>query len=188
MTPFRVVESTTRWRSGFLALDEARVEGPDGQAFTRSIVRHPGAVVVVAIDGDGRALLVRQYRAAVDGELLEVVAGKRDVDGEAPAVTARRELEEEIGRHAERLVALCEFYNSPGFTDEHTHLFVALDLTEVDGPRGVTEEEAAMSLEHVDLDDIEDLIARGTLVDAKSIIGLLLTRRFLAGEFAGTGS
>jgi ADP-ribose pyrophosphatase len=187
VSPFRVVESTTRWRAGFLVLDEARIEGSDGEVFTRSIVRHPGAVVVVAVAADGRVLLVRQYRASVDRELLEVVAGKRDVDGEPPQDTARRELEEEIGHRAGRLVPLCEFYNSPGFTDEHTHLYVALDLTELDGPRGVTEEEAAMSVEAVDLDDVESLIVSGALVDAKSIIGLLLTRRYLAGEFAGTG-
>lgn len=187
MSLFRVVDSTTRWRSGFLVLDEAHIEGSDGEAFTRSVVRHPGAVVVVAIEADGRALLVRQYRASVDRELLEVVAGKRDVDGEAPEDTARRELEEEVGRTAGRLVPLCEFYNSPGFTDEYTHLYVALELTELDGPRGVTEEEAAMSVERIDLDDVEDLIACGALVDAKSIIGLLLARRFLIGEFTGTG-
>lgn len=186
MSPFRVVESTTRWRSGFLVLDEARIAGPDGEVFTRSIVRHPGAVVVVAIDDDGGALLVRQYRASVDRELLEVVAGKRDVCGEPPEDTARRELEEEIGRRAGRLVPLCEFYNSPGFTDEYTYLYVALELTPLDGPRGVTEEEAAMTTETVALDDVEDLIVRGEIVDAKTIIGLLLTRRFLVGEFAGT--
>jgi 8-oxo-dGTP pyrophosphatase MutT (NUDIX family) len=187
VSTFRVVDSTTRWRAGFLVLDETHIEGPDGAVFTRSIVRHPGAVVVVAVAVDGRALLVRQYRASVDRELLEVVAGKRDVKGEPPEDTARRELEEEIGQRAGRLVPLCEFYNSPGFTDEHTFLYVALDLTELDGPRGVTEEEAAMSVEAVDLDDVEQLIASGALVDAKSIIGLLLTRRYLAGEFAGTG-
>jgi ADP-ribose pyrophosphatase len=156
----------------------------------RSVVRHPGAVVVVAVDDEQCAVLVRQYRAGADRDILEVVAGKRDVDGEPPEETARRELEEEVGLAAGRLVKLCEFYNSPGFTDEYTHLYVALDLVPFDGPRGVTQEEAAMTVERVVLDDVEGLIASRALVDAKSIIGLLLTRRFLAGELpvAGAGS
>ena len=73
--------------------------------------------------------MVRQYRAAVDGELLEMPAGKRDVDGEPTEVTAARELAEEVGRRAGRLELLARFYNSPGFTDELTWLYLARDLT-----------------------------------------------------------
>ena len=181
MSAFRVVDSTTRWRAGFLVLDEVHLVGPDGEALTRSVVRHPGAVVVVPIDADRRhALLVRQFRAAVGAEVLEVVAGKRDVEGEPPEATARRELEEEIGHRAGRLEKLCEFYNSPGFTDEYTHLYCALDLEPLDAPRAVTAEEAAMTVEPVALDRVDELVERGALCDAKSIIGLLLARRFLA--------
>jgi ADP-ribose pyrophosphatase len=186
MTAFRVVDTTTRWRAGFLVLDEAHVLGPDDEQLTRSVVRHPGAVVVVPVDDDGaHALLVRQYRASVDDNLLEVVAGKRDIADEVPADTARRELEEEIGRRAGRLVKLCEFYNSPGFCDEYTHLYCALDLVALESPHGVTAEERAMTIERVPLDDVEMLIAAGELTDAKSIIGLMLTRRFLAGDYPG---
>jgi ADP-ribose pyrophosphatase len=186
MTSFRVVDTTTRWRAGFLVLDEAHVLGPDDEQLTRSVVRHPGAVVVVPVADDGaHALMVRQYRASVDGDLLEVVAGKRDVDDEAPAETARRELEEEVGHRPGRLVKLCEFYNSPGFCDEYTHVYCALDLVPLDTPRGVTAEERAMTVERVAFDDVESLIAAGELADAKSIVGLLLTRRYLAGEYTG---
>jgi len=187
MSSFRVVDATTRWRAGFLVLDEAHVVGNDGEQFTRSVVRHPGAVVVVPVEAEGsHALLVRQFRAATGNDLLEVVAGKRDVDGESPEVTAHRELEEELGYRAGRLVKLCEFYNSPGFTDEYTHLYCALELEPLDGPRGVTAEERVMTVERVALDAVELMIASGALVDAKSIIGLLLTRRYLAGEYPGT--
>ncbi len=113
-------------------------------------MHHPGAVVVVPVDGDD-ALLVRQYRVAVGGTILEVPAGKRDVPGEAPAATAARELEEEIGRRAGRLEPLCEFFNTPGFCDEYTYLFLATDLVEV--PRNaVSAEEAHMQIERVPLD------------------------------------
>lgn len=186
MTVFRVVDTTTRWRAGFLVLDETHVAGPDGEHLVRSVVRHPGAVVVVPVEDDGRhVLLVRQFRAAVNGDLLEVVAGKRDVAYESPEGTARRELEEEVGRRAGRLVKLCEFYNSPGFSDEYTYLYCALDLQDIEATQPATAEEREMTVERVALDDLDQLIATGGLVDAKSIVGLLLARRFLAGDYAG---
>ncbi|MCJ7670822.1 MAG: NUDIX hydrolase, partial [Acidimicrobiia bacterium] len=101
MSGFRVVESATRWRGAFLEAVDAQVADVDGATFQRDVIRHPGAVVVVPVTTDReRVILVRQFRAAIDGELLEVPAGKRDVDGEPPEETARRELEEEIGYRA----------------------------------------------------------------------------------------
>jgi ADP-ribose pyrophosphatase len=133
----------------------------------------------VPVDVDGRALLVRQYRAAAGRELLEVPAGKRDVAGEPPEATAARELEEEIGRRAGRLQLLCEFFNSPGFTDEYTYVYLATDLEACDRA-AESAEEAAMTVEAVALADVEMLISSSELVDAKSIIGLLLARTVLA--------
>ena len=85
---FRVVERTTLCEAGFLTVERRRVAGPDGDEFDRHVVVHPGAVVVVPVDADGNALLVRQYRVAAGRDLLEVPAGKRDVPGEPPDVTA----------------------------------------------------------------------------------------------------
>jgi len=172
---FRVVETTTLCDAGFLTVERRRVVGPDGDEFDRHVVVHPGAVVVVPVDGDGNALLVRQYRVAAGRDLLEVPAGKRDVPGEPPDITASRELEEEIGRRAGRLRLLCEFYNSPGFTDEYTYVFLATELEECERA-AVSAEEAAMTIESVPLAHVDDLIASGELVDVKSIIGLLLAR------------
>jgi ADP-ribose pyrophosphatase len=176
--PFRVVGSSTLCDAGFLSVSRLRVAGPDGDEFDRHVVHHPGAVVVVPVIDD-HAVLVRQWRVATGRELLEVPAGKRDVDGEAPEATANRELEEEIGYHAGRLDRLCEFYNSPGFCDEYTHLFLATEL-ETRERAAVSAEEAAMSIERVPLAGIDTLIASGDVVDAKTIIGLLLARQFLA--------
>jgi ADP-ribose pyrophosphatase len=117
----------------------------------------------------------------VGGTILEVPAGKRDVPGEAPAATAARELEEEIGRRAGSLVPLCEFFNTPGFCDEYTYLFLATEL-EARERAAVSAEELAMTIERVSLARVDELIATRALVDAKSIIGLLLARRFLALE------
>jgi ADP-ribose pyrophosphatase len=183
---FRVVGSENLARPGFLAVDRLEVEGPGGERHHRTVVRHPGAVVVVPVEPGGTtALLVRQYRAGIDRELLEVPAGKRDVDGESPEATAARELDEEIGHRPGRLTRLAEFHNSPGFCDEYTHLFVALDIEPTAGRRAVGPEEEAMTIERIALDDVDRLISSRELVDAKSIIGLLLTRRLLAGEYPG---
>ena len=184
MTGFRVVDSTARCRSAFLELVDLQIEASDGETFTRTMVRHPGAVVVVPVDED-EVILVRQYRAAVGRALLEVPAGKRDVDGESPETTAARELEEEIGQSPGRLDKLCEFYNSPGFTDEYTHLYCATGLTALAEPRGVTAEERAMTVERVPLAAAHQLIASGDVVDAKSIIGLLLTQARFVPDAAG---
>jgi ADP-ribose pyrophosphatase len=182
---FRVVRSSRAAEIGFLAVDELDVEAPDGEVLHRVAVRHPGAVVIVPVDDDGRAVLVRQYRAAVDAHVLEAPAGKRDVEGEAPQQTAARELEEELGLHAGRLVRLAGFFNTPGFCDEHSHLFAALDLRPAPKNAPTSAEERDMTVERVALDDAERLIADGTLHDAKTIIGLWLARQYLAGALAG---
>jgi ADP-ribose pyrophosphatase len=175
---FSEVERTTVCEAGFLTLTRRRVSGPDGEQFVRHVVEHPGAVVVVPVDASGDALLVRQYRVAVGRELLEVPAGKRDVAGEAPEITAGRELEEEIGRRPGRLRLLCEFFNSPGFTDEYTFVFLATELEECERA-AATAEERAMTIEPIAFSRVDALIASGEIVDAKTIIGLLLARQTL---------
>jgi ADP-ribose pyrophosphatase len=185
LSPFRILGSQTVVDTGFIRLAELDVEG-EAERFTRLVVHHPGAVVAVPVEPDREhVLLVRQFRVAADRELLEVVAGKRDVEGEAPETTASREMHEEIGRRPGRLVKLCEFFNSPGFCDEYTHLYAALDVEKLDAPAAVNAEERAMTVERVHLDEVDDLVADGRIVDAKSIVGLLLTRRYLGGEFDG---
>ena len=105
-------------------------------------------------------ILVRQYRAAIDRELLEIPAGKRDVAGEPPEDTARRELVEEVGMRAGRLELLAEFYNSPGFCDEHSFVYLALDLEPCPSDlQGI--EEQHMTIERVALDDVPGLIRPG---------------------------
>jgi 8-oxo-dGTP pyrophosphatase MutT (NUDIX family) len=177
---FRIVGSSEICDAGFLSVVDLEVRGPDGDAFHRTIVRHPGAVVVVPVENDGvTARLVRQFRAAPGRELLEVPAGKRDVEGESPEDTARRELEEEVGCRPGRLVSLAEFFNSPGFCDEYSHAYAALDLVDLPARRAAGAEERAMTIERVALGDVERLVGTRELVDAKSIVSLLLTRRLL---------
>jgi ADP-ribose pyrophosphatase len=177
---FRVVGASTVATTGFLDLVDLSVRGPGGELHHRYVVRHPGAVVVVPITNDLRhVLLVRQYRAALDADLLEAPAGKRDVDGEAPEATAHRELEEEIGHRADVLEPLAEFYNTPGFCDEYTYLYAALGLHPLDVRNAQTAEEHAMLVERVALADVPRMIDAREIVDAKTIIGLTLAREFL---------
>ncbi len=184
-SPFRKLSERTVYRGSLISVAEATFEGPGGHRFERDVVHHPGAVSVVPViddsDGDGRGLtvvLVRQYRAAIDRELLEIPAGKRDVDGEDVEVTAQRELEEEIGMRAGRLELLCEFFNTPGFCDEHAFVFLARDLSPATASAQGLEEEH-MTIEHHPLADVPRLIRERELVDAKSIIGLSLAREVL---------
>lgn len=151
---------------------------PDGSSVTRETVVHPGAVGVVALDTDGTVVLERQYRAALDRRLLEIPAGKRDVPGEPPLETARRELIEETGFAAAEWFELGSFFNSPGFTDEHTVLFLATGLSEV-GSDVQGPEEEAMELVRMPLVEVWDRVESGELVDAKSIIALTMTLRHL---------
>jgi ADP-ribose pyrophosphatase len=184
VSEFRVVGSTEIADAGFLKVTRDVVEGPEGESFERHVVHHPGAVVVVPVDADQRVVLVRQYRVAVRRSLLEAPAGKTDVPGEAPDDTARRELVEEVGLRAGTLVKLAECFNSPGFSDELSHIYLATDLSEVSHAR-VGPEEAVMTIERVPLADVDGLLVDGEILHATSVIGLLLARRYLAGEYDG---
>lgn len=170
--PFTKLAEETVHEGHVITTAVGTFRAPDGSEFRRDLVHHPGAISVVPVV-DGSAVLVRQYRAAIDRHLLEIPAGKRDVEGEPAEVTAQRELGEEVGLVADRLELLAEFYNSPGFSDEHSYVFLAQALHETPMVRDGIEEES-MEIERVRLDDVLDLIRRGEIVDAKTIIGLTL--------------
>jgi ADP-ribose pyrophosphatase len=161
-----------------VSVAEATIVGPGGATFQRQIVHHPGAVSIVAVTDDLEVVLVRQYRAALDVELLEIPAGKRDEAGEPPEATAERELIEEVGLRPGRLELLGEFHNSPGFSDEHSFVYLGTDLIESTLDRQGIEEEH-MVVVKVPVADVASLIDDGTITDAKTIIGLLLAMRRL---------
>ena len=155
----------------------AEFNGPAGERIERYVFRHPGAVGVVPVDGDD-VVLVRQFRPAVEMEMLELPAGKLDVPGEAPADAARRELVEEAGLDAPEMVELARFHNSVGFSDELTIVYLATNLIPTK-PMAVSVEERYLSVERVPLDQVLRLVADGTITDAKTIIGLLTALRHL---------
>lgn len=152
-------------------------ESPDGHRFERDVVRHPGAVSVVPVDGDD-LILVRQYRAPIDQLLLEIPAGKRDVEGEDPAVTAARELAEEVGMEAGSLEPLIALHHSPGFCDEFQHIFLATDLRAVPQALDGIEEEH-LTVERIPFETAVAYCYDGTITDGKSIVGILAAARRL---------
>jgi ADP-ribose pyrophosphatase len=133
-------------------------------------VRHPGAVAIVAARQDGDILLVRQPRHSVGDNLLELPAGKLKPD-EDPWDCARRELEEETGFRCGSLDLLCTFYTSPGFTNEKIHLFEGHDLEAAGTPRDTGDGED-ITVEWMDPHRAMTAISEGSIVDAKTIIGL----------------
>lgn len=185
MSGYRLLDSKEVARGGFLTFREETFESPAGDEFVRWIVEHPGAVAAVPVeDGpDGpQVVLVRQWRPVMRDYMLEIPAGKLDVEGEPPDDAMARELAEEIQQRPGRLVRLTSFWNSPGFATELTHVYVALDLSPCDRPEAAKEEEQDMTIERFPLADIGRLVASGEITDAKTIIGLTLAERYLAGE------
>ena len=166
-------------RGWVIRVQRATFLDPDGVPFERDIVRHPGAVAVVAVTDEDAVVLVRQYRPAVDRWLLEVPAGTCDVDGEPPEVTAVRELAEEVGYAASGLTLLVRTAITPGFCDEIAHVFLATGLRRVATDRQGAEE-AFMEVAEIPLDEFDAMVDAGEIVDASTILGVGLARRRLA--------
>jgi ADP-ribose pyrophosphatase len=152
-----------------------RVTLPNGTAVELDIVRHPGAAAVVPFLSEREVLLIRQYRHAAGGTIIEVPAGKRDPD-ERPSDCAARELEEEAGCRAGRLVELGWIWTTPGFTDERIFLFAAFDLEPVPHRRDADE---VIETVRMRFDEALGLVWRGELNDAKSSLALLHAARHL---------
>jgi 8-oxo-dGTP pyrophosphatase MutT (NUDIX family) len=178
---FRRVSEEELLKAWLFKVDRLHLVDPDGNPFERVVVRHPGAVTVVPAHDDGTVTLVRQYRAAVDAMVLEIVAGTRDKDDESEEATARRELAEEAGLEAARYERLIGTWNTPGVSDQHTTIFLATGLTEVESkPDGI--EEGFMTVERIALADLDALVADGSLKDETTVLGLLMARARLAAS------
>ena len=146
------------------------VEKASGTETTREVVEHSDCIAVVALDEQGKVLLVRQFRHAVDKFLLEIPAGGID-PGEEPMDAVRRELQEEIGYFPRKIDKLGGFYATPGYGTEYLHCFVATDLVPA---RLMAEDTDDIELVRVSPDEIPHLITSGQICDAKSIAALLM--------------
>ena len=164
----KIVSSREYFRNALIALTVDEIIDPDGFPLTRAIVHHPGSSVVMARDARGRILLVRQFRAPVRQFVWELPAGKID-PGETALSAARRELKEETGFTARRWSKLVSFWASPGFLAEKMNIYLAESLTP--GKAQPVDDER-IERRWFALKDLEAAVARGKIVDAKTMIGL----------------
>jgi 8-oxo-dGTP pyrophosphatase MutT (NUDIX family) len=178
MPSFERVSEEEVFRAWLFTVGKVDVVDPSGEPFERFVVHHPGAVTIVPVDQDRKVTLVRQYRTAVDRMVLEAPAGTRDVGGEPLEETARRELAEEAGLEAQSMELLMGTFNTPGISDQHTSIFLATGLSPCPVDRRGAEEHF-MTIEVISLDEVDSLIADGTLVDETTVLGLLLARAHL---------
>ncbi|HEY4429253.1 MAG TPA: NUDIX hydrolase [Solirubrobacteraceae bacterium] len=171
---FEPLGGETVYHGRFFDVRVERFRHADGEEVTREVVRHSGAVGIVAHDGE-RVWLVRQPRETVgEPDLLEIPAGRLDVDGEEPLAAAQRELAEEIGRGARSWEPILTYYTSAGFTDERVHLFLAGDLFDSSADSGENERIEIVGWPLARLGDaIEECR------DAKTLIGLMWLERRL---------
>lgn len=158
------------WTGRIFNVDRLHVRLPDGRTATRDVVRHPGAVAVVALTEDGRICLVRQYRTALARVTVEIPAGKLD-PGEDPLECASRELLEETGMSAGKIAFLTTIATSDGFCDELIHLYMATGL---EFSRSNPDADEFINVDLVPLGELVDAVLDGRIEDAKTVVGALL--------------
>jgi ADP-ribose pyrophosphatase len=180
---YRLLHSEPVYEGRVITLVKDTVAMPGGGDSMREVVRHPGAVAVVALDDDGAVVLLRQYRHPVGGYLWELPAGLRDEDGEAPLDTAKRELAEEVQLAAERWSLLTTTFSTPGFCDELVLVYLAEGLSDADRPEGFTveHEELDLQVERVPLADAVQRIFDGGIRNGSTVIGLLAAAQARSG-------
>jgi ADP-ribose pyrophosphatase len=165
-----VLDEQAAWKGRIFTVDRLDVALPDGRKAVRDVVRHCGAVAIVALTEDGRICLVRQYRTALGRVTVEIPAGKLD-PGEDPLDCAHRELAEETGLRAGKMAFLTTIASSAGFSDELIHLYMATELTQDESSPDADE---FINVDLVDLPELIDAVLDGRIEDAKTVVGALV--------------
>ncbi|CCQ93189.1 ADP-ribose pyrophosphatase [[Clostridium] ultunense Esp] len=151
------------------------VELPDKKYSKREIVEHPGSVGIIPVTEDGSIVLVEQFRKPVEKALLEIPAGKIEIN-EEPKETALRELVEETGYIANKMEYISEFYTSPGFSDEKIYLFLATELEfEKENPG----DDEYIEIKKIKIEDLINMINRGEIIDSKTIISIFYAEKYI---------
>lgn len=167
------------WRGPIFSIVTEEIEA-GGTRVARNFMDHPGAVAVVALDDQGRIVLLNQYRHPVRATLWEIPAGLLDHDGEDYLEAAKRELAEEADLAADTWHVLVDWFSSPGCTNESTRIYLARDLRTIESGFEREAEEAEMTLEFVDLAEAAEAILAGRMHSPDAIVGILAAVR--AGE------
>lgn len=169
----KLVSSKVKYKSSVFTVSEDEAVEPGGLHIKRAIVHHAGSAVMMALDDEGKVLLVRQFRLAAQASLWELPAGRID-PGETALAAAKRELGEETGYRARRWSKLASFYPSPGYVTEKMTIYVARNLTA--GAAAPMEDER-IECRWFKPEEIEGMIQAGKISDGKTIIGFLMGRR-----------
>ncbi|QED48512.1 NUDIX hydrolase [Cytobacillus dafuensis] len=149
-----------------ISLQLEDVELPNGNTSKREIIKHPGAVAVLALTDDEKIVMVEQYRKALEKTIVEIPAGKLE-PGEDPLECAKRELEEETGYDCKEMDWLISFYTSPGFADEIVHLYIAKGLVQKENAASLDEDEFVNLIE-LTLEEAEQFLKEKKIYDAKT--------------------
>ncbi|NKX56819.1 NUDIX domain-containing protein [Arthrobacter mobilis] len=175
--PRKLLESRTVYEGRIwdVVSDTFSLSGSGEDVLVRDYIAHPGAVAILAMDRDGRVLLLKQYRQPAQMSFWEIPAGLLDVDGEDFTAAAVRELAEEADLVAARWDVLVDFFNSPGSSSEAIRIYLARELTDVaEAERHVrTEEEAEIEHRWVDLEEAADAVLDGRLHSPSAVAGIL---------------
>lgn len=149
-----------------ISLQVEDVELPNGNVSKREIIKHPGAVAILALTDDNKIVMVEQYRKALEKTIIEIPAGKLEL-GEDPETCARRELEEETGYGCKEMEWLISFYTSPGFADEIVHLYIAKGLEKKENAASLDEDEF-VNLMEITLEEAQAYLKEQRIYDAKT--------------------
>ena len=171
----KTITSETKFEGKIIKARVENVELENGQKAYREFVDHPGGVGVVAITPERKMLMVQQFRKAIEGETIEIPAGKLE-GGEDPLECGKRELEEETGYKAKEFISLGYIYPSPGFTNEKTYIYLAKDLYK--GTVNPDEDEFLDILE-IPIEEIHSMIMKNKINDAKSVVGFYKAMEYI---------
>ena len=175
--PPELIQQNLFHRGRKFNFEVTRLRLPNGAEGDWECVRHPGGALAVPVTNEGQLVLVRQYRFAANGRLLEFPAGTIEPN-EDPLTTVQREIEEETGYHADRWRFLGQFFLAPGYSDEVIYAYLATDLTKLETPPSQDEDED-METVLMTPQELEAAILSGEPIDAKSICSFFLARPFL---------
>lgn len=175
----KTLSSKQIFKGRYLKIEQDQVEAPDGKTYFREYILHPGAAMMIPLLPNGNVVMVHQYRHAVKQVFLEFPAGKRD-KGEDSKVTAQRELIEEVGYRADKLVFLTTIHPVIGYSNEHIDLFLATDLEKVGQKLDHGE---FLEVTEVKPEDLMQAIRAGKVSDVKTQIGAFWLDKYLRGEW-----
>lgn len=173
----KTIQTDLKYKGRIITLQVDEVLLPNGNKSNREIVKHPGAVAIIALTEDKKIILVEQFRKALERSIIEIPAGKIET-GEPPEETALRELEEETGYTTNKLQYIQSFATSPGFADEIIHLYFAENCVKLEEKADLDEDEF-VELMHVSLEEMESMISNKLVYDAKTAFAYLWLKNYL---------